>query len=356
LLVGLLGALLVWGFQLDTAYDVAIVGTVPSGLPDFQMPTLGVQTLRDLFPLALTIALMGYMESISIAMSLASKRRQKVDPDQEFIALGVANFASALTGGYTVNGGLSRSVVNFMAGAQTGVASIVTAALILLTVLFLTPLFYFLPQAVLAAIIVVAVISLFDVKTFRHVWQTSRPDGVTLLVTFGAVLSLGIEVGIWVGAGVAIFLHLWQTSRPTIVQLGRLLGTEQYLDVSRYDVEVQPDVHIMQVNESLYFPNVQRVEEYILGVIATRHDVQAVVLVCRAVNTIDASAIHMMESLVQALHNAGVRLYLAEVKPNVLERLERSGCLTAIGEKRVFKSTFEAYLAAKVPPKAEFAG
>jgi sulfate permease, SulP family len=345
LVVVLLGTVIVW----ITRADVAIVGEVPAGLPGLTLPDTTPATLGLLLPTALTISLMGYMESISIAKSLASKRREKIDPNQELIALGAANFASVFTGGYPITGGLSRSVVNFSAGARTGLASIITAGLIVLTVLFLTPLFYYLPQAALAAIIVVAVASLFDLKTLRHTWRTSRPDAAALIVTFVAVLVLGIERGILLGVGTAIFLHLWASSRPPIKELGRLLGTEQYYDIQRYDVETQPDVYVMRVDGSLYFPNAHYVEEHILEIIATRPQINSVVLVCSAMNTIDASAIHVLTALLDELSSAGIRLHLAEVKPQAMQRLVRSGVLGQLGESNVHKSTFEAYLAAKVP-------
>lgn len=349
----LIGTLAVWYLNWDESMGVAIVGAVPAGLPSPTMPSLNIETIMQLQPIAITISLVGFMESISIAKSLASKRRQKVDANQELIALGLANVGASFTGGYPVTGGLSRSVVNFTAGARTGLASIITAALIILTVMFLTPLFYYLPQAVLGAIIVVAVASLFDYKTFVEMLRTSRPDALAMAVTFIAVLSMGIETGILVGAAAAIFLHMWTTSRPPIRQLGRKLGTEQYLDAEQYDVETQPDVLVMRVDESLYFPNAHHVEEYILERLAEDPEIKNVVLVCSAVNTVDASALHVLDTLVDEMRAAGTDLYMAEVKPHICDRFQSSGFGAKLGSDHIFTSTFEAYLRAKVPPKAK---
>lgn len=352
LLVVVLGTLGVWGLGWHDVQGVAVVGQVPTGLPPMRLPHIDMGTLQMLFPTALAISLVGYIEGISIGKSLASKRREKVSPNQELIAIGAANMASALSGGYPITGGLSRSVVNYTAGARTSLASLLTAGLMLLTVLYLTPLFYYLPQAALAAIIIVAVTTLFDYKTLRETWQASRPDALAMLVTFFGVLGLGIQQGIFLGAVTAIFLHLWQTSTPKITRLGRRLGTEQYLDATRYNVEVQPDVLVVRVDESLYFPNAHHLEEYILNAVTHDQEIESVVLVFSAVNIIDASALHVLEGLLQSLCFADVRLYFSEVKPSVLARMERSGFVARLGERRIFNSTFEAYLHAKVPHSA----
>ncbi|MCL1467270.1 SulP family inorganic anion transporter [Argonema galeatum] len=209
LLVIILGTLLVYGLRLNQNAAVKVVGTIPTGLPPITLPSLDANLWQALLPVALTISFVGFMESIAIAKSLASFRHENVDANQELVALGVANLGAAVTGGYPVTGGLSRSMVNFVAGANTGLASIISALLVALTVLFCTPLFYFLPQTSLAAIIIVAVWKLIDIAAIKDIWNYNKTDAASLLVTFFAVLGLGIENGILVGTVTAAVLYVW---------------------------------------------------------------------------------------------------------------------------------------------------
>jgi len=282
------------------------------------------------------------MESISVAKSLASKRRQKVDADQELVALGAANLAATFTGGYPVTGGFSRSVVNFAAGAQTGLASIITALLIALTVIFLTPLFYFLPKAVLAAIILVAVANLFDFRTVKHTWRYSKADFASLVVTFVAVLAIGVEKGILAGVVTAILLFLWRTSRPHIAVVGRVGESEHFRNVLRHEVQTCPHVLAIRVDQSLYFANTQYLETAILQMVADNPRVRHLVLIFSAVNFVDASALETLEELNRELRDAGVTLHFAEVKGPVMDRLSAIGFVDEIGQERFFLSTHQA--------------
>lgn len=345
LLVVLLGTLLVWGLNLNETAGVRIVGDVPAGVPGLTMPSFEPPVWRALLPTALAISFVGYMESISVAKSLASKRRQKVDANQELVALGAANLGAAFTGGYPVTGGFSRSVVNFSAGAQTGMASIITAVLIAITVIFLTPLFYFLPGAVLAAIIFVAVAKLIDVKAIRHIWRYSKADAAALLVTFLVVLLLGIEAGILVGAGVAMGFFIWRSSRPHVAIVGRLNNSEYYRNVLRHDVQTWPNVLIMRIDESLYFANTRFLEDTVLELAADRPEMEHFVLVCTAVNAIDASALETLDALLHELRDAGVQLHLAAVKGPVRDRLQAIGFIDAIGAAHIHETTHEAMCA-----------
>ena len=254
LVIVVLGILGVGALGLHESAGVAIVGSVPEGLPPLTRPLLDFETLQQLFPIALTISVIAYMESISVAKALASKKRQKVDANQELIALGAANLGATFTSGYPVTGGFSRSMVNFTAGANTGLASIITAGLITITVLFLTPLFYFLPNAILAAIIIVATVSLIDVKAFFHAWEYSKSDALSLLVTFVAVLELGVETGIMLGVVLSLVLYLWHTSRPHVAIVGRIGDTEEYRNIMRHETTTDPAILALRVDESLYFP------------------------------------------------------------------------------------------------------
>ncbi|MCL4295295.1 MAG: solute carrier family 26 protein [Anaerolineae bacterium] len=342
LVVVLLGTGLVWALSLHEQANVKIVAEVPAGLPGLTLPLLDPQVWQLLLPTALAISFVGYMESISVAKSLASKRRQKIDADQELIALGAANLGATLTGGYPVTGGFSRSVVNFAAGANTGLASLITAALIALTVIFLTPLFYFLPQAVLAAIIIVAVVGLIDLATLRHVWHYNKADAASLIVTFLTVLALGVEVGIGVGVAVTILLFLWRTSRPHVAVVGRLGQSETYRNILRHPVKTCPHVVAMRVDESLYFANTKFLEDCVLGIIAERPEVKHLVLSGIAINFIDASALETLAALVEELRSAGVEFHLAEIKGPVMDRLKAIGFVDKIGPDHIHLSTHEA--------------
>ncbi len=342
LLVVLFGTLLVWGLDLNTRAGVTIVGDVPAGLPSFVLPIMDLSLWQALLPAALAISFVGYMESISVAKSLASKRRQKVDANQELVALGAANFGAMLTGGYPVTGGFSRSVVNFTAGANTGLASIITAGLVALTVIFLTPFFYFLPRATLAAIIIVAVLGLIDLATLKHVWHYNKADAAALIITFIAVLALGVEIGIGAGVVLTIILFLWRTSRPHVAVVGRLGDSETYRNVLRHPVKTCPHIAAIRVDESLYFANTKFLEDTVLGLVADQPKVKHLLLIAIAINFIDASALETLESLVQELRSAGVEFHLADVKGPVMDRLKAIGFIDKIGADHVHLSTHDA--------------
>ncbi len=344
LVIVVLGTALVWGLQLDQRAGVAIVGDVPVGLPSFTLPTVDLAVWQQLLPTALVISFVGYMESIAVAKSLASKRRQKVSANQELVALGVANLGAMLTGGYPVTGGFSRSVVNYDAGANSGLASIITAVLIALTVIFLTPVFYFLPQAVLAAIVMVAVAGLVDVKTFRHVWQYNKADAASFGVTFVAVLAVGVENGILFGVAVAMLLFIWRTSQPHVAVVGRLGESEIYRNVLRHQVQCWPEVVAVRIDESLYFANSKFLEDTVLGLIADQPEVDHLVLIGTAINFIDASALETLEGLLRQLKDAGVQLHLAAIKGPVLDRLRAIGFVEHLGDQFVHLTTHDAML------------
>lgn len=345
LVVIVLGTTLIWWLRLDQQAGVKVVGIVPAGLPSLTWPLFEAAAWQALLPTALIISLVGYMESISVAKSLASRRRQKINANQELIALGAANLAAAFTGGYPVNGGFSRSVVNFNAGANTGLASIITASLMTLTVLLLTPLFYYLPQAVLAAIIMVSVFSLINLAALKYVWRYNKADALALLITFGTVLALGVEVGIISGVITTILLFLWRTSRPHVAIVGRLGESETYRNILRHPVKTCPQVVAMRVDESLYFANTKFLEECVLGLIAERPEVKHLVLIGIAVNFIDASALETLELLVEELRAAGVEFHLADIKGPVMDRLKAVGFVDRIGRDHIHLSTHEAMIA-----------
>lgn len=332
------------GFDLGSA-GVQVVGEIPAGLPPLAPPRLDAASVRALFATAATIAFVSFAESISVAKALASKRRQRVDANQELVALGAANIAAAFTGGYPVTGGFSRSIVNFNSGANSGLASIVTAALVACTVLVLTPLFRDLPQAVLAAIILVAVSTLVEPGAVVRIARYSRADLTSFLATFLAAMAFDIEVGIGVGIVTALGLHLWRTSRPHVAVVGRVGTTEHFRNVLRHPVRTWPRVLAIRVDESLYFPNTKYLEDSLLRAVAERPEIEHLVLICSAVNFIDTSALETLESLRLELRDAGVQLYLAEVKGPVMDRLQRIGFVDELGADRIFLSTHAALAA-----------
>ena len=342
LIVVAAGTLLAWTIGPG---ELKVVGEVPAGLPPLTLPVTDADVWRTLLPTALAISFVGYMESISVAKSLASKRRQKVDADQELVALGAANFGATFTGGYPVTGGFSRSVVNFAAGANTGLASIITAGLVAFTVIFLTPYFYFLPKAVLAAIILVAVVGLIDVSTLKHVWRYNKADAISMLVTFVAVLAFGVEIGILVGVAAALGLYIWRTSRPHMAIVGRVGQSETYRNILRHQVKTCPQVIAIRVDESLYFANTKYLEDTILQLVSDRPAVKHFVLIGIAINFIDASALETLESLMRELRDAGVSFHLADIKGPVMDRLSKVGFIAQVGPENIHLSTHDAMVA-----------
>lgn len=321
---------------------VAVVGVIPQGLPELALPTLTPALWLDLAGPAAAIALVSFVESLSIARVLAARRRQKVNADRELLGLGLANAGAALTGASPVCGGFSRSVVNFEAGARTQVAGVVTAAVIGVTALFLTPWFHDLPVTVLAAIVVVSVTNLFDLHTLRLCWRYNRADALALIATFVAVLSEGMETGIAVGVVLSAVLFLWRTSRPHTAIVGRVGDTEHFRNVARHAVTTYPGLLVIRIDESLYYANAQALEDLLLNEVADCEAVRHVVLICSAVNFIDTSALETLENLIDELREAGVTLHLAEVKGPVMDGLERVSLLERLAPGRVFLSTHEA--------------
>ncbi|MCW3150365.1 sulfate permease [Stutzerimonas stutzeri] len=328
--------------QLGEA-GVRVVGEVPTGLPALSLPSFNLALAWQLMPAALLISLVGFVESVSVAQTLAAKRRQRIEPNQELVALGGANIAAALGGGFPVTGGFARSVVNFDAGAQTPLAGALTAAGIALTLLFFTPLFHNLPHAVLAATIIVAVLSLVDLAALKRTWRYSRQDASAMAATMLGVLLVGVEAGILLGVGLSLLLFLWRTSQPHIAVVGQLPGSEHFRNVERFAVIQSKKVLSVRVDESLYFPNARYLEDRIAALVGQHPQAEHLVLMCPGVNLIDASALESLEAITVRLHAAGVQLHLSEVKGPVMDRLRRSDFLQHFGG-RVFISHYEALL------------
>ena len=321
---------LTWALQWQSQ-GVKIVGTVPQGLPPLTLPLFDLGLWQSLLVPALLISVVGFVESVSVGQTLAAKRRQRIVPDQELVALGASNLGAAFTGGFPVTGGFARSVVNFDAGAQTPAAGVFTAIGITLASLFLTPALYYLPQATLASTIVVAVLSLVDFSIFRKTWAYSKADFAAVLATLLVTLLQGVELGLVVGVAVSLALYLYRTSRPHMAEVGRVPGTEHFRNVLRHAVAVSPQVLGLRVDESLYFANSRALEDRINDAVASRPALKHVVLQCSAINDIDASALESLEAINLRLRDAGVRLHLSEVKGPVMDRLKSTHFLHDLG-------------------------
>ena len=325
---------------------VALVGAVPSGLPVFTLPTFEAGLWSELAVSALLISIIGFVESVSVGKTLAAKRRQRIDPNQELLALGAANVASGVSGGFPVTGGFSRSVVNFDAGAQTQAASVIAAAGIALAALLLTPVLFFLPKATLAATIIVAVTSLIDFGVIKRAWQYSRSDFIAVVTTIGFTLLLGVELGVLAGIVASIGLHLYKTTRPHIAVVGAVAGTEHFRNVERHNVITHRNIISLRIDESLYFANASYLEDYVYGLVADIDGLEHVILQCTAVNEIDLSALEALEAINHRLREQGLSLNLSEVKGPVMDALQKSHFLRELSGQ-VFLTHHQAVKALK---------
>ena len=327
-------------FQLG-ARGVRIVGDIPSGLPVPQLPSFDSELWLSLAAPALLISVIGFVESVSVAQTLAAKKRQRIDPDQELIGLGASNIASAVSGGYPVTGGFARSVVNFDAGAATPAAGAFTAVGIALATLFLTPLLTHLPQATLAATIIVAVLSLVDFGAIKRTFAYSKSDFSAMAATIVITLFFGVEPGVVTGVVLSIALYLYRNSRPHMAIVGVVPGTEHFRNVDRHKVVTGERILTLRVDESLFFANSRYLEDKVYELVAQKPQIEHVVLMCPAVNEIDASALESLEEINHRLSDAGVTFNLSEVKGPVMDRLKRTDFLDHL-TGQVFLSQYEA--------------
>ena len=347
LVVVALATAVVWVVGLD-GDGVSIVGDVPAGLPEFVIPAVAWSDVQALIPVAVVIALVGFMESIAVAKVYASRHGYEVDANQELVALGAANIGGAFFQSFPVTGGFSRTAVNDQAGAETTGASIISAVLIGGTLLLLTPLFYFMPQAVLAAIVMVAVAGLIDLKEARHLWHTDRQDFALMMVTFFATLALGIEEGIIVGVIASLLFVLYHSSRPNTVLMGQLPESTTYREADRYpDAEIQDDVAIVRIDASLYFANANHLKDTLRAITRGGTPVTAVVLDAYPVNTVDSTALHALKEIVTELRQREVEFYVAGCKGPVRDAMERASFVGHIGEDHFYHEVHRAVEAAR---------
>ncbi|MGA1759777.1 MAG: SulP family inorganic anion transporter [Paracoccaceae bacterium] len=340
--------LLVFLFDLENK-GVKIVGDVPTGLPPLTMPSFSPSMWSQLFISALLISVIGFVESVSVASTLAAKKRQRIIPDQELVGLGASNIASAISGGYPVTGGFARSVVNFDAGAETPAAGAFTAIGIGLAALLLTPLLFFLPKATLAATIIVAVLSLVDFSILTKTWGYSKVDFTAVFATIFLTLGMGVEVGVSAGVILSIGLFLYKTSKPHVAEVGLVPTTQHFRNINRHEVETHPSVVTLRIDESLYFANASFLQDLVYDRVACDQPIRHVVLMCSAVNEIDMSALESLEAINTRLKDLGIKLHMSEVKGPVMDRLKRSHFLDEMTGK-VFLSQYDAYV--ELQPKA----
>ena len=334
--------LIVWWLDLN-ALGVQVVGDIPRGLPPLTLPSFSIDMWGTIIGAAILISVIGFVESVSVAHTLAAKKRQRIDPDQELIGLGAANLAASFTGGFPVTGGFSRSIVNYDAGSNTPASGAYTAIGLAGVSLFLTPLIYNLPKATLAATIIVAVLSLVNFSVLKKSWYYSKADFAAVSATMCITLLMGVELGITAGVSISILIHLYRTSRPHMAVVGQVPKTEHYRNVLRHDVLTSPAILTIRVDESLYFANARFLEDRIYQEVAKQPELQHVVLMCSAVNIIDMSALESLEAINVRLKATGVTFHFSEVKGPVMDRLNKTGFLDILSGE-AFLSQHQAQL------------
>jgi SulP family sulfate permease len=335
------------GGEIELIGGGQVVGSIPEGLPSLSLPGVSWDSIGALLSAAIVISLVGFMEAISIAKAIAARTKDKVDPNQELIGQGLANVVGSLSQAFPVSGSFSRSAVNMNAGARTGMASVITAAFVLLTLLFLTPLLYHLPQAVLAAVIIMAVIGLINFAAIKHAWLANRHDGIAAVVTFLATLAFAphLDSGILVGAGLAIGLYLYRTMSPRVAILGR------FHDGTLRDVKVNklPESKVVvavRFDGRLYFANVSYFEEAILEAVADHPRISYLLVVADGINEIDASGEEVMHHVVERLRANGITVMFAGLKKQVLDVMRATGLFDYIDQDNIFPTADQAIQAA----------
>jgi len=324
-----------------------VVGSIPEGAPSLVMPHFDMEKLASLLSAALVISLVGFMEAISIAKAIAAKTKQRLDPNQELIGQGLANIVGSFSQSFPVSGSFSRSAVNQGSGAKTGMSSVYTALFVLITLLFLTPLLYHLPQAVLAAIIIMAVIGLVNVQAVKHAWHANKHDGAASIVTFFATMAFAphLDNGIMVGAGLALILFLMRTMKPRVAQLGR------FKDGTLRDIKMNPDIptseHVvaMRFDGQLYFANVSYFEDTVLSALADHPNARYFLVVGDGINQLDASGEEVIHHLVTRLQEAGITLVFSGLKKQVLDVMRATGLMEAITQNNIFATEDQAIAA-----------
>lgn len=322
--VVVVGILVTVTMGLNDTQGLPVVGTISAELPSITMVSISFTEFQTMLPSALLIAMVIFMESISIGSAMAGKRRQKIEPNQELVGLGLSNIGASLVGGFPVAGSFARTMVNFTSGAHTQMASLVTAVLLLVVLVGFAPMFYYLPKAVLSAIIIISALQLIDIPGIRKAFAFSSSDAITFSFTFLAVLILGVESGVIIGVVISFVLLIRSSSRPHIAVVGRVGESEHFRNITRHEVKTDPSLLAVRIDESLYFVNTRYIEIYLFNEVADKPDIKNVLMLCTATNFIDASGLEMLEALCENLEEVGVTLHLAEVKGPVMDRLKET--------------------------------
>lgn len=356
LLVMWLSILLVSALQLEQS--VAVIGDIPRGLPTLALPNDLIwdwphQTWHSLLTSAALISLIGYVSALSVAQSFAAKRRQRIDPNQEAIGLGLANMGSGLSGAFPLSASLSRSAVSFNAGARTPAAGAFSAFGMMLSTLFLTPYLYHLPLATLSAMILLAVISLIDVDAMRRAWHYSRGDFAALALTAVMTLAMGVEIGLVSGVLLSIALHLYRSSNPHVAVVGKIPHSEHFRNRERHDVELNGNIIGFRVDASLYFANARFLEDQVNALVAEFSEAKHLVLLCSSISDIDSSALESLRAVDRYLRDAGMKLHLSEVKGPVMDRLACSDFLDTLSGN-IYVSHYQAWRELKTEPQSDF--
>ena len=321
---------------------VAIVGEFSVTIPEFGLPTISFELIKVLLLPAILISVIGYVESVSIGKILAARRREKIDVNQEFIGLGAANIASSLSGGFPVSASLSRTSVNFDSGAVTQAASIFAAIGVALAAFTLGPFLYALPNATLAATIVIAISTLIDFSVFKKTWHTARSDFYAIFITLVTTLLLGVEAGLVCGVGASIGLLLYRSSKPHIAEVGLVAGTQYFKNIRRHQVETVRQILSLRVDESLYFANASYLEDHIYRYLSDDSKFSHLVLMCSAVNEIDYSALEILTSINARLCGLGVTLHLSEVKGPVMDAIDGTEFIESLSGE-IYLCQYDAY-------------
>ena len=351
LVVVVLSMLVVYFGQLQ-ALGVTIVGDVPQGLPVLSFPTINVDDVIKLLPIAITISLIGFMESISMGKIIASKQNYNINPSKELIGLGLANTIGSFFSAYPVTGSFSRSAVNYESGARTQLSSIMTALFILLTLLFFTRFFYYLPQTVLGAIIVVAVYGLIDFKEVKYLFTVKKLDGWTWIVTFIATLTISIEMGILIGLAFSLLTLLGRSAYPKVVELGYIEDKDMYRNIAQYpEAKTNPEILIVRVDASLHFANVANLEDKLYNRISDNIKNKWIIIDFTGVNSIDAIAVTSLEEIMKKLENKDKELFIVNIKSHVMNTLKKAGWEDNYRENIKFFSIKDAMVAIEAKKK-----
>jgi SulP family sulfate permease len=322
----------------------AVVGTIPAGLPQLAIPTMDFQAIGQLLSVTVAIALIGFMEAISIAKAMAASTRQRLDANQELVGQGLGNIFSSLSQGYAVSGSFSRSAVNFSVGAKTGFSAVVTGVVVGITLLWLTPLLYHLPQATLAAVIIMAVVNLVKIEPVKHAWKVQRHDAAVAIITFVLTIIWAphLDKGIMVGVLLSLMLFLYRSMAPRIAVLSRDMdGTLRDAEVRK--LETCRNISLIRFDGSLYFANTGYFEDKILERVALKPDLKFVIIDAEGINEIDSTGEQMLGMLAERLHEAGIELLIARAKKQLWDTFERTGLMDKLGKEHVFALRTHAF-------------